>query len=115
MEFAIVFVSGNYSEAYMVASALDGHEIDAVVIDDEFCRIFPGAAFIVGGAKVLVEKGNKELAESVIALVYSGGPPYAGSFINVGVGGSDVGVFLAIPWLLRRNRLFEGIVSQSET
>jgi len=52
----------------MAANALDGHEIDSIIVNDEFCRFRPDAAWIIGGAKVLVNKADEDAALDVIGL-----------------------------------------------
>jgi hypothetical protein len=49
----------------MVACALEGHGIPALLLDDNICRIVPGAAYLVGGAKVVVDERNEEQALEV--------------------------------------------------
>ena len=99
---AVVFVSGNWVESGMVACALDGHDIPALILDDNICRILPTVAFIVGGAKVIVQAENAEEALAVIGLVFPGGPPYAGSFATVGIGGLGFPALLLVPLMWRR-------------
>jgi len=82
----------------MVACALEGHDIPALLLDDNICRIVPSAAYIVGGAKVLVDERNEEQALDVISLASSAGPPYAGTFSVVAFAG---GLFFAfLIWLV---------------
>jgi MYXO-CTERM domain-containing protein len=89
----------------MVACALDGHEIASLIIDDNICRILPNVAYLIGGAKVVVDERDQEQALDVIHLVFPGEPPYGGSFITVGIAGAGFfAVLLALPWLLRRRR-----------
>jgi hypothetical protein len=103
--FVTVFVSGNWVECDMLACALDGYEIESLIIDDNVCRILPNVAYLIGGAKVVVDERDREQALDVIRLVFPGEPPYAGSFITVGIAGSGFfAVVLALPWLLRRRR-----------
>jgi hypothetical protein len=82
-EGIVVFASGNYMEAELVACALDGHEIESFVFDDNVCRIFPQAALVVGGAKVIVNLRDAEGATDVLRLVFGGEPPFAGHFLTV--------------------------------
>ena len=83
-DFVTVFRSGNWFEAYMAANALEGHEIESIIVNDDICRFRPDAAWIVGGAKVLVSRADEEAALDVMGLVHAGDPPYVGSFIIVG-------------------------------
>jgi len=74
-------------------------------VNDEFCRFRPDAAWIIGGAKVLVNKADEDAALDVIGLVYTGDPPYVGSFIIVVIGDLGFIALLLLPWLLwRRSR-----------
>lgn len=50
----VVFASGNYVEAHFVASVLDGSGIRAFVMDDNACRLYPQAAPLFNGVKVVV-------------------------------------------------------------
>ena len=103
-EFVTVFRSGNWFEVHMAANALDGHEIESIIVNDDICRFRPDAAWIVGGAKVLVNKADEDAALDVISLVYTGDPPYVGSFIIVGIQALGFVALLLIPWLLWRSR-----------
>jgi hypothetical protein len=82
-ELVMVFVSGNWIEADGVACALRGHEIPAFVIDDNMCRIYPPAAFIVGGAKVIIPVRDLEGATDVLRLAFNGDPPFVGELLTV--------------------------------
>jgi hypothetical protein len=88
----------------MAANALDGHEIESIIVNDEFCRFRPDAAWVIGGAKVLVNKADEDTALDVMGLVYTGDPPYVGSFIIVVIGDLGVIALLLLPWLLWRRR-----------
>jgi hypothetical protein len=68
--FVTVFRSGNWFEAYMAANALEGHEIESIIVNDDICRFRPDAAWIVGGAKVLVNRADEEAASDVIGLIH---------------------------------------------
>ena len=102
--FVIVFRSGSWFEAYMAASALDGHEIDSLIVNDEICRIDPSVAWVVGGAKVLVAREDEASALDVMRLVYQGNAPYVGSFLVVCVAALGVLALLLVPWLWWKNR-----------
>lgn len=82
-EFIVVFVSGNWVEAEIVACALEGHEIPTLTTDDNVCRILPQAALIVGGVKVIVRFEDLSGAADVLQLAYSGGPPFVGGFLTI--------------------------------
>ena len=88
----------------MAANALEGHEIESIIVNDDICRFRPDAAWIVGGAKVLVSRADEDAALDVIRLAYTGDPPYVGSFIIVGIQALGFLALLLIPWLLWRNR-----------
>jgi len=88
----------------MAANALDGHEIESITVNDEFCRFRPDAAWIIGGAKVLVNKADEDAALDVIGSVYTGDPPYVGSFIIVGIQALGFLAVLLIRWLSWRKR-----------
>lgn len=103
-EFVIVFRSGNWLDAYMAMNALAGHEIESIIVNEEICRYLAGAAWIVGGAKVLVSRADEEAALDVMSLVYPGSPPYVGSFTIVGVHDLGLVALLLTPWLLWRKR-----------
>jgi hypothetical protein len=79
----VVFASGNYLEAQLVVCALEGHEIGALVLDDNICRLNPKFALIVGGAKVLVDLHDLKCATDVLKLVFNGEPPFAGRFFTI--------------------------------
>jgi len=79
----MVFVSGNWTEADAVACALRGHEIPVLVIDDNVCRIYPPAAFIAGGVKVLIPVRDLEGATDVLRLAFSSDPPFVGEILTV--------------------------------
>ena len=57
--------------------------VPAVICDGNICRLYPAAALLVGGAKVVVDQRNEEQALDVLELVLPGNPPYAGSFVTV--------------------------------
>ena len=78
----VVFVSGSWVEAEMMVCVLDGHDIPALMLDDNICRAAPVAAVLVGGVKVLVDQRDSEQALDLIGLVIPGNPPYAGSFVK---------------------------------
>jgi hypothetical protein len=82
-ELVMVFVSGNWTEANAVACALRGHEIPAFVIDDNVCRIYSPAAFIVGGAKVIIPVRDLEGATDVLRPGFNGDPPFVGEILTV--------------------------------
>jgi len=43
----------------MAANALDGHEIESIIVNDEFCRFRPDAAWIIGERRCLSIKRMK--------------------------------------------------------
>ena len=88
----------------MVASALEGHGIPPLLLDDNICRILPNCAYLVGGAKVVVEERYQQDAQDVIGLVYPGNPPFAGSFVVVASGAVLFSMLLLLPWLLWKRR-----------
>jgi hypothetical protein len=79
----VVFVSDNWVEAEMVACALEGHEISSFIFDDNFCRIYPQAAPVAGGVKVVVPLEDLEDAIDVLKLAYAEGPPFIGGTLTV--------------------------------
>jgi hypothetical protein len=88
----------------MAANALEGHEIESIIVNDDMCRFRPDAAWIIGGAKVLVSIADEESALDVMGLVHTGNPPYVGSFAIVGIQALGFLAVLLIPWLFWRNR-----------
>lgn len=79
----MILVSAGWIEALMVASALEGYEIPAFVIDDNICRLNPLIAYMGGGAKVIVRLQDVEAARDVLQPCFSGDPPYVGSFLAI--------------------------------
>jgi len=65
----VVFTSGNYVEAQFVASVLDGSGIQAFVVDDNACRLYPQAAPLFNGVKVVVSGVDAERAIEVLGSV----------------------------------------------
>ncbi len=82
-ESVVVFASGNWMEAEMVACALEGHEIPVFVIDDNVSRIEPRLAVMAGGVKVIVRLEDLEGARDVLQLAFSGDPPFVRGFETV--------------------------------
>jgi hypothetical protein len=81
----------------MAANALEGHEIESIIVNDDMCRFRPDAAWIIGGAKVLVSRADDEAALDVMGLVHTGSPPYVGSFAIVGIQALGFLAVLLIP------------------
>jgi len=98
---SVVFVTGNWVEAHMIACALDGHDIPSLVLDDNICRLVWSVTLLVGGIKVVVDQADAESALDVIGLGFSRNPPYVGGWAPF----SMEAVLLAL--VLRRRRLKE--------
>lgn len=90
----------------MAANALEGHEIESIIVNDEICRFQPNAAWVVGGVKLLVKRADEEVALDLIGLVHAGDPPYVGSFMIVVIGDLAIIALLLLPWLLWQRRRF---------
>ena len=97
---AVVFVSDNWIEATMVACALEGHDIPSITLDDNVGRIFPQAALVIGGVKVLVPFDDLEDASEVLEAVYKQPLPVIGGTLTV-----PLSILAALgQWLLRTRR-----------
>jgi len=81
----------------MVACALEGHGIPVFLADDNVCRIYPQAALIVGGVKVLISPEDLEDAVEVLRIANTGSTPFIGGTLTV-----PLSLLAAIAgWLLR--------------
>ncbi len=67
----------------MVACALEGHEIPTLLVDDNVCRIYPQAALVVGGVKVIVRSEDVSGAIDVLQPAYGGDAPFVGGFLTI--------------------------------
>jgi hypothetical protein len=83
VQLSLVFVSGNWVEAEMVACTLEGHKIPTLLVDDHVCRIMPQASLVVGGVKVLVRLGQLSEASDLLQAIYGGAPPFIGGFLTM--------------------------------
>jgi hypothetical protein len=84
----------------MVACALEGHDIPSITLDDNVGRIFPQAALVIGGVKVLVPFDDLEDASEVLKAVYKQTLPVIGGTLTV-----PLSILAAFgQWLLRTRR-----------
>ena len=87
----------------MVACALEGHGIETLVLDEEYCRLNPQVAFVLGGVKILAEVEQWEDAVAIVGQVYTGTLPFIGSFIATGIAGDPI-LGLPFGFLLKARR-----------
>ena len=83
VQLFLVFASGSWVEAEMVACMLEGHQIPTLLIDDNVCRIMPQASLIVGGVKVIVRFEDLNGATDLLQPAYGGDPPFIGGFLTM--------------------------------
>ena len=86
-------------DAEIVVSALQGHGISAFVLDDNVCRIYPQAALLIGGAKVIVRFEELEDAMDVLGLAFEGEPPFSGAFLA-----APLSLLAAVATMIKRPR-----------
>ena len=96
IDLVVVFVSGNWVEAEMVACALEGHEIPALVTNSNVGRIFPQAS-LMDAVKVIVPFEHLSDATDLLQLAYRGGPPFIGGFLTIPMSL----LALLVTWFLR--------------
>ena len=82
-ELAVVFVSGNWVEAWTLACALEGYGIPPLLLDDGLCRLAPSYALLLGGVTVLLARTGLEPSLEIVELAFPGGEPHVGSFCSV--------------------------------
>ena len=83
IQLGAIFASGNWVEAETVVCALEGHEILALLVDDNACRILPQVVLLNGGVKVMVRLEDWSDAADVLRLAYTGDPPFVSGFLTV--------------------------------
>ncbi len=98
----VVFASGNYMDAVMVSCALNGHEVDSFVVDDNICRLYPQAALAVGGTKVMIEFEDLERASEVLELVFGVQRPFVGQFCTIPLSTPAAVISMLKSWFRRR-------------
>ena len=99
----MIFTSGNYMDAQLVASVLGGSGIAAYVIDDNVCRMYPQAMLLIGGAKVLVRAEELDSAREVLSAVNDGEAPIAGNFLSIPLS-EPAAIITAFRKWLKRNK-----------
>ena len=78
-----IFTSWNYMDAEMVACALRGYEVDAIVLDENTCRIYPQIGSISGGVKLLISTSDSECAVDILQRVFNGEAPFGNNGLSV--------------------------------
>ena len=89
-------------DAQIIVSVLQGSEVPAFVFDDNICRLYPQAALLVGGVKVLVSTHDAERAAEVLQGVDDAESPLTGQILPVPLSVPAAIITMFRSWLNRK-------------